>query len=66
MTQASEGASSVRMCIKMRGRVGTHAPKERRKKDCEKGDGVCKMIFPSPQAIKPLAEFHSKNIDFPL
>ena len=53
-----------RRCITVNGREGTHAPQERHKKDGETGDGVGKM-FPTPQARKPLTEFHHNNIDFP-
>src|SRR5256885_6536698 len=52
------------MWIKVTGRVGTNEPQERRKKDCETGDGVCK-IGPLPQLRPPLPEFHRKDIDFP-
>src|SRR6266446_5574967 len=53
-----------RMCIKVRGRVGTNEPKDRRKNDGEKGEGVGKILT-APQSLKPLAEFYSKDIDFP-
>jgi hypothetical protein len=53
-----------RMCLKVRGRVGTKEPQESSKQDGETGDGVGKIVT-APQSIKPLTEFHSKDIDFP-
>ena len=43
--------------------MGTNEPQDIRKNDGKKGEGVGK-ILPLPQAIQPLAEIYSKDIDF--
>ncbi len=49
--------------VRVRGRVDTNEPHDRSKNDGEKGEGVGQML-PLPQALQPLAAFHSQDIDF--